>query len=256
MTAASGMKAQQLQVDTIANNIANSGTTGFKKNRLSFQSLFYQTFREPGAPIGQGQTDATGLQVGSGTEISGSAMSMQQGEIELTGRAMDLAIQGSGFFEVVLPNGESRYTRDGSFRRNEAGDLVTAQGYFMNPRITLPNGVEQIQVGESGQISFLDDAGNLQEGATIQLARFPNSMGLRAEGGNLYAETPSSGAATRQNPGVAGTGVIRGGALETSNVSTVDELVGLIVAQRNYEVNSRAIQVSDEMLQVVYQLVQ
>lgn len=255
MTAASGMKAQQLQVDTIANNIANSGTTGFKKNRLSFQSLFYQTYREPGAPVGQGQTDATGLQVGSGTDIAGSAMVMEQGEIQLTGGPLDMAIQGAGFFEIQLPSGESRYTRDGSFRRNLNGDLVTPRGYFLVPNISLPNGVSEIQVGEGGEVSFRDDTGQVVTGGTIQLARFANPMGLRAEGGNLYAETLSSGAAARQNPGVAGTGVIRSGSLETSNVSTVDELVGLIVAQRNYEINSRAIQVSDEMLQVVYQLV-
>ncbi|MFT7678149.1 MAG: flagellar basal-body rod protein FlgG [Planctomycetota bacterium] len=255
MTAASGMKAQQLQVDTIANNIANAGTTGFKKNRLSFQSTFYQTFRQPGAPIGQGQLDATGLQVGSGTEISGSAMVMAQGGVEETGRPMDLAIQGSGFFEVQLPNGESRFTRDGAFRRSSNGDIVTAEGYFLVPRVTLPNGVSEIQVGNSGEVSYMDDTGTLQGGQTILLARFANPMGLRAEGGNLMAETPSSGPAQRQTPGVSGTGTVTSGALERSNVETVDELVGLIVAQRNYEVNSRAIQVSDEMLQVVYQLI-
>ncbi|MEZ5975009.1 MAG: flagellar basal-body rod protein FlgG [Planctomycetota bacterium] len=255
LTAASGMKAQQMQVDTIANNIANANTTGFKKNRLSFQSLYYQTYRNQGAPLGGGAIDATGLQVGSGTEISGSAMMMEQGQIEQTGNFFDVAIQGPGFFEIQMPNGELRYTRDGSFRRNLNGELVTAQGAYLNPRVTLPNGVTEVSISESGVVSYQDDAGVNVLVGELQVFRFPNPTGLRAEGGNLLSANESSGAAAGSAPGQNGAGTLQQGALERSNVTTVEELVSLIVAQRNYEVNSRAIQVSDEMLQTVGQII-
>jgi flagellar basal-body rod protein FlgG len=255
LTAASGMKAQQLQVDTIANNIANANTTGFKKNALDFRALFYQTLRQPGAAAGPSQMDATGLQVGSGVEVAGSRMTMTQGAVELTGGRFDLAIQGNGFFEVQLPSGESRYTRDGALRVDGNGDLVTADGYYVLPRTTFPSGVSEIQIAPTGEISYLDDVGEVQALATMQITTFPNALGLRMEGANLYAETPSSGTPTPLTPGSAGAGVLVHGALERSNVQTVDELVGLIVAQRSYEVNSRAIQVSDEMLQQANQII-
>lgn len=255
LTAASGMKAQQMQVDTIANNISNANTTGFKKNRLSFQSLYYQTYRNQGAELGSGVVDATGLQVGSGTKVAGSAMVMQQGQLELTNNDFDLAIQGEGFFAIDQPNGETYYTRDGSFRRDQNGLLRTANGGALNPPITLPPGVMAIDVSATGVVSYRNDQGVTQSAGTIQLSRFPNPMGLRAEGANLLSITASSGAATTGAPTQNGAGSIAQGALEGSNVSTVEELVSLIVAQRNYEVNSRAIQVSDEMLQTVGQLI-
>ncbi len=255
LTAASGMKAQQTQVDTIANNISNANTTGFKKNRLSFQSLYYQTYRNQGAEIGSGIVDATGLQVGSGTKVAGSSMVMEQGQLELTGNSFDLAIQGEGFFAVDQPSGQTFYTRDGSFRRDQNGLLRTATGGTLNPPITLPPGVMNINVSESGVVSYRNDQGVNQTAGSIQLTRFPNPMGLHAEGANLMSATASSGAATTGAPGQGGAGLIQQGSLERSNVTTVEELVSLIVAQRNYEVNSRAIQVSDEMLQTVGQLI-
>jgi len=255
LTAASGMKAQQMQVDTIANNIANANTTGFKKNRLSFQSLYYQTYRNQGAPLGGGAIDATGLQVGSGTEVSGSAMMMEQGQIETTGHAFDIAISGPGFFEIQQANGDVRYTRDGSFRRNVNGELVTADGGYLSPRIALPDGITQATISPNGLVSYVDEAGGNSEAGQIQLFRFPNPMGLKAEGGNYLSSNESSGAATSVIPGENGAGKLTQGSLERSNVTTDEELVSLIVAQRNYEVNSRAIQVSDEMLQTVGQII-
>jgi len=249
------MKAQQMQVDTIANNIANANTTGFKKNRLSFQSLYYQTYRNQGAPLGGGAIDATGLQVGSGTEVSGSAMMMEQGQLEMTNNGFDLAIQGPGFFELQMPNGDLRYTRDGAFRRNLNGDLVTAEGAYLNPRVTLPDGITNFTVSPGGTVSYQDQNGQNIDLTTITLARFPNPTGLRAEGGNLLSANESSGQPAALVPGENGAGAIQQGALERSNVTTVEELVSLIVAQRNYEVNSRAIQVSDEMLQTVGQII-
>jgi flagellar basal-body rod protein FlgG len=254
LTAASGMNAQQMQVDALANNIANSNTTGFKRSNLEFRSLFYQTLRQPGAPTGGGQQDG-GLQVGSGVDIAGSRVVLMQGNITQTGNNFDVAIEGNGFFEVTLPNGESRFTRDGSFRRDATGALTTSEGFYLQPQITLPDGVTEISIGNSGEVSYVDASDTLTTVGDLQLTRFPNPFGLRAEGGNLYAETVASGTPTTATPGENGTGFLVHQALEGSNVSTVEELVGLIVAQRSYEMNSRAVQVSDEMLQTSTQLV-
>ena len=200
LTASSGMKAQQMQVDTIANNIANANTTGFKKNRLSFQSLYYQTYRNQGATQGGGAVDATGLQVGSGTEVSGSAMLMEQGQIEQTNNSLDLAIQGNGFFEVTMPNGDTRYTRDGAFRRDVDGKLVTADGAYLSPEVVLPPQVTNLTVAPDGQVSYQDDSGANVPLTQILLVRFPNQTGLRAEGGNLLAATESSGQPAPTSP--------------------------------------------------------
>lgn len=256
MTAASGMKAQQLQVDTIANNIANANTEGFKKSRLSFRSLLYQTMREPGAIAAGSQMDATGLQVGTGTEIAGSLKVFQQGELSQTNGQLDVAVQGEGFFRIRLPNGELRYTRNGGFRLDGNGSIVTTEGYQVDGAPTVPTDTIAILVAEDGTISVTnrEDQPPSQIG-NLLLHRFANPTGLKAQGRSYYSETASSGAAQAQTPGQNGAGLVLQGFVERSNVSTVDELVGLIVAQRNYEVNSRAIKVSDEMLQQVNQLI-
>jgi len=256
MTAASGMKAQQMQVDTIANNIANVNTNGFKRSRLSFRSLLYQTIREPGAPTSSNQSDVTGLQVGSGTEVSGSSKIFSQGELQATGGSLDIAIRGEGFFRVSLPNGELRYTRTGSFRKDATGQIVTAEGYRLDGAPTIPLDATSVIIGTDGTVSTMSGNDQLPtEIGTLTLTRFANPAGLKAQGGNYYSETLSSGTPQQVAVDENGTGTLEQGFLERSNVQTVDELVALIIAQRNYEVNSRAIKVSDEMLQQVNQLI-
>ena len=256
MTAASGMKAQQMQVDTIANNIANVNTVAFKKNELAFRDMFYQTYREPGAPTGQQRMSPTGLQVGSGAEIASSLKIYSQGEIQPTSAPFDMAIVGQGFFKVLLNSGDVRYTRDGSFRPDGNGVLVTAEGYQLEPPVRIPSDAIETTISEDGSVSVRKSEGGTPELiSTMSLFRFANPTGLKAVGGNLYVPTDSSGAAQQQSPGTTGTGTIKQQAIERSNVTVVDELVGLIMAQRNYEVNRRAIRVSDEMLQQVNNLI-
>jgi flagellar basal-body rod protein FlgG len=256
MTAASGMKAQQTQVDTIANNIANSNTAGFKKSELSFRALLYQTFREPGAPTSQAQRNPIGLQVGTGTEVAGSSKIFEQGVLEPTSGKYDLAIQGEGFFRVRLPSGDLRYTRDGSFHLDGQGTLVTAEGYIVDGAPSIPPEVIAVTIGDDGTVSTQNtESGTPTQVGKIPLWRFPNPAGMKANGGNFFSETLASGPATQGQPGLEGSGVIKQGYRERSNVEVVDELVALILAQRNYEVNSRAIRASDEMLQQVNQMV-
>lgn len=256
MTAASGMKAQQLQVDTIANNIANVNTTGFKKNELAFREMLYQTMREPGAPTGQSQMAPTGLQVGSGTEVASSVKLFKQGEVVPTSNTFDLAIVGPGFFQVKPGDGDARFTRDGTFRLDGTGTLVTSEGYPLQPPVVIPPDATEVIISEGGQVSVMKSDGGLPESiGNISLFRFSNPSGLKAQGGNLYSETASSGNFQQAIPGVSGTGLLRQGAVERSNVQVVDELVALILAQRNYEINSRAIRVSDDMLQQVNNMV-
>lgn len=254
-TAASGMKAQQMQVDTIANNIANVNTSGFKKSRLSFRSLLYQTYREPGLPLANNQNDVTGLQIGSGVEVSGSRKMMAQGVLENTNEELDLAIEGRGYFEVQLQNGERRYTRNGTFRQDFNGRIVTAEGYLLTDSIAIPADNQGISITPDGQVLSRGEDNEMDNIGTISVHVFANEGGLRAAGNNYYQPTAASGQPSQSQPGLQGAGNIRQRALERSNVETVDELVSLIVAQRNYEVNSRAIRVSDEMLQQINQLV-
>ena len=256
MTAASGMKTQQMQVDTIANNIANVNTAGFKKSELAFRDMLYQTLREPGAPTGASSMSPTGLQIGSGAEVASSLKIFRQGEVEPTGGQYDLAIAGQGFFRVQLGSGEFRYTRDGSFRPDGNGALVTADGFKLDPPVSIPSDAIETIIGQDGTVSVLKAEGGVPEiVSNVSLFRFPNPSGLKAQGGNMYTETASSGPVQQANPGLSGTGTILQRAVERSNVQVVDELVGLILAQRNYEVNSRAIRVSDDMLQQVNNLI-
>jgi len=255
-TAASGMMAQQTQVDTIAHNIANVNTASFKRNRVNFRSLLYTTLREPGATTFSAQQNPTGLQIGTGTEVSSSIKLFLQGDLEQTGNPLDLAIQGDGFFKIALGNGEFRYMRDGAFRMDGNGDIVTVDGFKLEPGISIPPDAQDIVVGQDGTVQVRSGGSDvLQARGQIRLTRFPNPAGLRAEGANLFRETASSGAPTEQTPGDDGAGFLRQAFLERSNVSVVDELIALIQAQRNYEVNSRTIQVSDEMLQQVSNLI-
>jgi flagellar basal-body rod protein FlgG len=255
-TAASGMQAQQTQVDTIANNIANVNTSGFKKNQLAFRSLLYRTIREPGAPTSGNQLNPTGLQVGSGSEVSSSMKLFGQGDLEPTGNPLDVAINGEGFFEVTLGNGETAYTRDGHFRTDANGQLVSVDGFFIEPSISVPSDAIDISIGQDGTVA-VTQSGSATPAVVgqITLVRFPNPAGMRAVGSNLFTETASSGAPTTQTPGTTGTGLLRQAFRERSNVAIVDELIALIEAQRNYEVNSRTIQVADEMMQQVGNLI-
>ena len=255
-TAASGMLAQQTQVDTLANNIANVNTTGFKSNRVNFRSLLYTTLREPGSATGADQMNPTGLQIGSGAEVSSSIKQFVQGELELTGNPLDVAVQGEGFFQIDMGNGEYRYTRDGSFRQDATGALVTVDGYKLDPGITIPDDATSITIGQDGTVQVtIAGADTPSQAGNIQVARFANPAGLRAEGSNFFRLTASSGPEKMLTPGQTGAGLLRQNFLERSNVSVVNELISLIQAQRNYEVNSRTIRVSDEMLQQVSNLI-
>ncbi|MFT7669348.1 MAG: flagellar basal-body rod protein FlgG [Planctomycetota bacterium] len=256
MTAASGMKAQQKMVDTIANNIANVNTGGFKRSSLTFRSLLYQTYKEPGAPTSQQGMNPTGLQIGSGVEISGSRKSFRQGDMEATAAPFDMAINGPGFFRVSLPDGSFQYTRDGSFHRDGDGRVVTSSGYPLETFPTIGPDVIDINVSEDGTVTTLtSDSDTGTNAGALKLYRFANPEGLKAQGGNLYSETDSSGTSGEQVPGTTGTGRLVHRHVERSNVEVVEELVGLIMAQRNYEVNSRAVKAADEMLQQANQII-
>ena len=260
MTAASGMKTQQMQVDTVANNIANVNTAGFKKSELAFRDMLYQTLREPGAlRRAPASMSPTGLQVGSGAEVASSLKVFRQGEDRADRRPQyDLAIAGHGFFRVQLGSGEFRYTRDGS------ASARTATARWSRPTASSSIRRSTSRATRSRPSSVKTERfrcsrpkGGVPEIrlTNVSLFRFPNPSGLKAQGGNMYTETASSGPVQAANPGLSGTGTIIQRAVERSNVQVVDELVALILAQRNYEVNSRAIRVSDDMLQQVNNLI-
>ena len=255
-TAASGMLAQQLNTDAISHNLANVNTTGFKKSRVNFQDLIYETLKPAGTETVDGQMIPEGIQVGHGTRPSTIAKLFTPGNFIQTGNALDIAIEGDGFFQVLLPDGRTAYTRDGSFKIDANGQVVTADGYLMDPGITIPNDYVQIIVGSDGVVSALvagQDAP--QNVGQLQLVRFVNPAGLDARlGRNLLLETDASGAPLQGQPGQDGVGTVEQGFLENSNVQVVEEILQLIIAQRAYEANSRVIQTSDEMLQVANQI--
>jgi len=255
-TAATGMDAQQLQVDNTANNLANLNTTGFKRSELAFQDLIYLNLLQPGTEQLQGTPVPTGLQVGNGVRVAGNTKIFTEGTLTNTGNPVDLAIQGDGFFQVTLPDGSVRYTRDGSFRLNASGALVTSDGFLLSPSINIPNDALSIAIGTDGTVSVTTTGTAApQTVGTIQVARFPNEAGLSSEGRNLFSQTGASGAPTTGQPGQNGTGLLQQGFLEQSNVDVVQELVNLILAQRAYEFNTRAVKVSDEMLSATNELV-
>ena len=251
-TSATGMKAQQMYVDMVANNLANVNTTAFKRSRLDFQDLLYETVISPGSESVQGYRMPSGLQIGSGVRHISTAKLFTQGLPEATGGKFDLTISGQGFFQVLHPGrNQTVYTRDGSFRLNQQGQLVTSEGYLLNPQITIPANSTDVTIGTDGTVTVVPGSTPDQRVVvgTIQTVTFPNPTGLESLGHNLYAETPASGTSTQGNPGTNGLGELQQGYLEGSNVDVVQELVNLIIAQRAYEVNSRAIRTSDNMLE-------
>ncbi len=254
--AATGMLAQQLNVDVIANNISNMSTTGFKRQRAEFQDLLYQNLRRVGSTSSDsGTVVPAGVQLGVGVKPTAVYRITEQGSMTVTDNALDLAINGKGHFAVDLPSGDTGYTRAGSFQTNADGDLVTADGYIIQPGINIPADATTITVNESGEIIVTTDGQvEPQTAGQLQLATFANDAGLEAIGNNLFLETPASGNASLSTPGSPGFGSIQPGALETSNVNVVSEITNLITAQRAYEMNSRVIQTSDEMMQSVSQL--
>jgi flagellar basal-body rod protein FlgG len=254
--AATGMSAQQTNVEVIANNIANQSTTGFKRQRAEFQDLLYQTERRGGATSSDAGTIVPiGVQVGLGVKTAAINRINIQGNLIQTGNPLDLAVQGRGFFQILQPDGTTAYTRDGSFALSPTGEIVTSDGFVVQPGITIPQNTIAIAINSSGQVQA-QVAGQVtpQTVGQLQLANFPNEAGLEALGNNLLLETPASGQATTGNPGAIGFGTINQAMIETSNVDIVSEITSLITAQRAYEMNSKVISSTDQMMQTLNQI--
>jgi len=254
-TAKTGLESQQTKLDVISNNLANVSTNGFKRSRPVFEDLLYQNMRQPGAQNNVQDRLPSGMQVGTGVRAVATERLHTQGGLEETGNSRDLAINGEGFFQVLLPDGTTAYTRDGSFQLNENGEMVTANGYPLLPNVVIPPQALALTVGEGGAVTYREPgvAADPQVGQ-IDLVRFINPAGLQSIGGNLYLETASSGAPNLGPPGFEGFGRLFQGYVETSNVNVVEEMVNMIQTQRAYEINSRAISTSDEMLARLSQL--
>jgi flagellar basal-body rod protein FlgG len=250
-----GLDAQQTQMDTISNNLANVSTTGFKRSRAVFEDLLYQNLRQPGAQSSQQTQIPSGLQVGTGVRPVATGRIHTQGNVQQTGNKLDVAIQGDGFLQVLMPDGSTAYTRDGSFQTDSQGQMVTANGFPVQPAITIPANALSVTIGLDGTVSVTQPGvvAPVQVGS-LQLANFINPTGLQSQGSNLYVETASSGTASTNVPGTNGAGTLSQGYVETSNVNVVEELVNMIQTQRAYEINSKAITVSDQMLQKLSQM--
>jgi flagellar basal-body rod protein FlgG len=253
--AKTGLDAQQTQLDVIANNLANVSTNGYKRTRAVFEDLLYQTLRQPGAASSQQTTIPSGLMLGTGVRPVATEHIFTQGSLQRTDNSLDMAINGQGFFQVQMPDGTLAYTRDGSFQMDSTGQLVTASGYPLSPAITIPSNATSVTISRDGIVSVLlaGSTGTTQLG-NIQLASFVNPGGLQSTGENLFVETASSGTATPNTPGANGSGLLNQGYVETSNVNVAEELVSMIQTQRAYELNSKAIQTSDNMLGRLTQL--
>jgi flagellar basal-body rod protein FlgG len=250
-SSATGMYAQQLNLDVVSNNIANVNTTGFKKNRIDFQDLLYQNLKTAGTPNAVGLQNPVGIQVGLGAKVVSTAKVFTQGAIEQTGNVLDIAIEGDGFFQVLYPTGETVYTRDGSFKINRDGQIVTADGLYLQPEITIPSEATQINIGMDGTVSvILAGETTPTEIGRIELVKFVNPAGLISIGKNLYKQSDASGDPIVGFPGESGLGTLAQGFLERSNVDVVEEMVNLIIIQRAYEVNSKSIQTADEILRI------
>jgi len=247
--AKTGLDAQQTQMTVTANNLANVNTTGFKKSRAVFDDLLYQNVAQVGANTTQNTQSPSGLNVGTGVRVVATEKNFTQGSVNNTGNQLDLAIQGQGFFQVLQPNGQLAYTRDGSFQLNAQGQLVTSAGYQVQPAITIPTGAQTVTVGSDGTISVQLAGQNApQTVGTLQLANFINPAGLQDIGGNLSVESASSGTPVTGNAGLNGMGTLLQGSVESSNVDVVEELVNMIETQQAYEMNSRAVETTDQML--------
>ena len=253
--ARTGLDAQQTQIDVISNNLANVSTNGFKRGRAVFEDLLYQTLRQPGAQSSQQTQIPSGLQLGTGVRPVSTARIFTQGNIQKTDNSLDVAVQGNGFFQVLLPDGTTGYTRDGSFQKDNQGQIVTADGYPVQPNITIPANALTVSIGTDGTVSITQSgtAATTQIGS-IQLATFINPGGLQSIGQNLFLETAASGTPTPNTPGTNGAGIVNQGYVETSNVNVAEELVTMIQTQRAYELNSKVVSTSDAMLGRLTQL--
>jgi flagellar basal-body rod protein FlgG len=255
-TAASGMNAQQANIDTVAHNLANVNTAGFKKSHMEFEDLVYQETRVPGSATSSVGEAPIGLEVGLGTRPVGSARDFRPGNLRSTGGPLDIAIEGDGFFQITTPNGTTAYSRSGTFHRDSQGMLVTTEGYPLEPQISIPANATSVSISKDGVVSA-QIAGQTatQQLGTIELATFQNAAGLRPLGGNLFEETTASGDAQTGAPGIDGRGTVQQGFVEDSNVSVVEEMVNMILGQRAYEANSRVVKAADEMLSQVNNMV-
>src|SRR5580658_406107 len=247
-SSAAGMEAQQLNLDVIANNLANVNTTGFKKSKIEFQDLLYDTTRSAGAEQSNGNQLPTGLQIGHGSRAVATSKVFTEGELTQTGERLDMAIQGDGFFQVTMPDGTLAYTRDGSLKTNSQGQITTGDGLpVANGFQPIPTGTTSVTISSSGEVTTTGANGT--QNSQVTLVRFANPAGLQSVGGNLYLETPASGTPESGDPGSNGFGTLQQGYLESSNVSVVEEMVNMITAQRAYEISSKAVQAADEMMQ-------
>lgn len=254
-TAGAGMNAQQMNIDIISNNLANVNTTGFKKSRLEFQDLLYQTIRGAGSVSAQGSMLPAGLQVGHGVRPVSSSRIYTQGDFVQTDNALDLLVEGDGFFQIMMPDGTIAYTRDGSFKIDGEGRITNSDGFLLQPELSIPDNATSIIIGADGTVSIRMAGDDYwQEIGRIELVRFLNPGGLESLGKNLFRATAASGQPQYGTPGLDGMGTIAQGMLEMSNVKVIEEMVNMIVAQRAYEINSKAIQAADEMLQVANNL--
>ncbi|HEY3326474.1 MAG TPA: flagellar basal-body rod protein FlgG [Novimethylophilus sp.] len=252
--AKTGMESQQTNIDVISHNLANVSTNGFKRSRPVFEDLIYQTLRQPGAQATQQSQIPSGLQLGTGARPVATERIHIQGNVQQTGNPLDLAINGNGFFQIRQTDGTLAYTRDGSFQVNSEGTVVTANGDVLQPQITIPSDAVSVTIAKDGTVTVLQAGNTTSTQGPIQLSNFINPAGLQSAGDNLYLETVASGTPNTSNPGINGLGNVNQGFVETSNVNVVEELINMITAQRAYEINSKAIQASDQMLQRLVQL--
>lgn len=254
-TAATGMQAQQTNMDVVANNLANANTTGFKKGRAEFEDLMYQTVKEPGAQTGANSVSPTGVQIGLGVKTAAVNKNFEQGSTQVTKNPFDMEIEGAGFFPVQLPNGQIAYTRDGAFKKGPDGRIQDKNGNMLQPEIVIPPDAAGVEISGDGQVAIIQGLNTVpQSVGQIQIVNFVNPAGLKNIGKNLFIPSAASGLPQQGAPGQNGMGSIAQGQLETSNVNVVDEMVNMITAQRSYETNAKVIQASDQMLQAINNL--